>query len=128
MNPLRWFLIAFSFAFCISPAMASADDPLAPRDSWGLLHQVPVTNQTDFERREACRFFYYSKSRTVVAADPAYVGALQVALRRNGYYCGPIDGIFSDNVSNAITRLQKGYSMRVNGALTVPVRRALYLP
>ena len=63
-----------------------------------------------------------------IMADPAYVGALQVALRRNGYYCGPINGVFSDEVSDAIARLQKGYAMRVNGALTVGVRRALYLP
>jgi len=84
--------------------------------------------QTDLEPRETCRLFYYSKSRSVVAADPAYVGALQVALRRNGYYCGPIDGVFSGEVSDAIARLQKGYSMRVNGALTVAVRRVLYLP
>ena len=108
--------------------MASARDPLAPRDSWGLLHQTTSLDDTDFERREIWRLFYYSKSRSVVTADPAYVGALQVALRRNGYYCGPIDGIFSEDVSDAIARLQKGHSMRVNGALTVAVRRALHLP
>jgi Putative peptidoglycan binding domain len=128
MNRLRWLLVALSFACFVSPAMASASDPLAPRDWWGRLHQMPDPNDTDFERRETCRFFYYSKSRAVVAADPAYVGALQVALTRNGYYCGPIDGIFSDEVSDAIARLQKGYSMRVNGAITVAVRRALRLP
>lgn len=60
--------------------------------------------------------------------DPAYVGALQVALRRNGYYCGEIDGVFSPDVVDAITRLQKNHSMKVTGNLTVPVRRALRLP
>lgn len=128
MNPLRCSLVALAFACCVSPALASARNPLAPRDSWGLLHQNPSLNDTDFERRETWRLFYYSRSRAVVAADPAYVGALQVALRRNGYYCGPIDGVFSDEVGDAIAHLQKAYSMRVNGALTVPVRRALHLP
>jgi peptidoglycan hydrolase-like protein with peptidoglycan-binding domain len=49
-------------------------------------------------------------------------------LRRLGYYCGPIDGVFSGEVSDAIARLQKNYSMRVTGTLTIPVRRALHLP
>ena len=60
--------------------------------------------------------------------QPAYVGGLQRDLRRLGYYCGPIDGVFSDEVSEAIARLQKNYSMRVTGTLTDPVRRALHLP
>ncbi|MGZ4984319.1 MAG: peptidoglycan-binding domain-containing protein [Chthoniobacterales bacterium] len=53
---------------------------------------------------------------------------MQEALRRNGFYCGPIDGVFSDEVSNAIAVLQKNYGHHVNGRLTVSVRRALYLP
>ena len=61
-------------------------------------------------------------------AEPAYVGALQRDLHRLGYYCGEIDGIFSLDVSDAIARMQKNYSMPVTGTLTVPVRRALHLP
>jgi peptidoglycan hydrolase-like protein with peptidoglycan-binding domain len=49
-------------------------------------------------------------------------------LKRLGYYCGPIDGIFSDEVGDAIARLEKNYSLRVTGTLTNPVRRALHLP
>lgn len=128
MNPLRCFLFAASLALFASPAFASSRDPLAPRDSWGLLHRSAELNDTDYEPREPCRFFYYSKSRRTVAADPAYVGALQEALQRNGYYCGPIDGVFNDNVSDAIAHLQKAHRMRVNGALTVAVRRTLHLP
>ena len=60
--------------------------------------------------------------------QPAYVGALQRDLSRLGYYCGPIDGVFSDEVSEAIASLQKNYSQRVTGTLTVPVRRVLHLP
>jgi len=60
--------------------------------------------------------------------QPSYVGALQRGLRRLGYYCGPIDGIFSAEVSNAIAHMQKNYSMRVTGTLTDGVRRALHLP
>jgi len=61
-------------------------------------------------------------------ADPAYVGALQSALRRRGYYCGAINGVFSNEVSAAIARMEKNYSLTVTGTLTVPVRRALHLP
>jgi peptidoglycan hydrolase-like protein with peptidoglycan-binding domain len=60
--------------------------------------------------------------------DPAYVGSLQAALRRLGYYCGPVDGVFTPEVSYAIARLQKNYSMRVTGMLDTPVRRALHMP
>lgn len=128
MKSLRYFFGAMALALCASTVHASSRDPLAPRDSWGLLHQDSELNETDYAKREPCRFFYYSKTRQTVAADPAYVGALQSALRRNGYYCGAIDGIYSDEVTDAIARLQKAHSMRVNGALTVAVRRVLFLP
>ena len=71
---------------------------------------------------------YYFESGTSLISDPAYVGALQRDLRRLGYYCGEIDGIFTREVSVAIARMQKNYSMTVTGTLTVPVRRALHLP
>jgi hypothetical protein len=129
MTALRSTFVALSFVFCVSPALAWEHDPLAQRDYWGLLHRTPVPlMQTDFEPRHALRSFYYSESRRRIVADPAYMGAVQVALRRNGYYCGPIDGVFSDEVSDAIARLQKGYRFRVDGALTIAVRRVLFLP
>ncbi|MGI9114417.1 MAG: hypothetical protein DLM52_03580 [Chthoniobacterales bacterium] len=103
-------------------------DSLAQRDEYGLLHQSKDIYATDWEQRNHCRFVYYFKPPEQVMAEPAYVGALQRDLRRLGYYCGPIDGIFSAEVSDAIARLQKNYSMRVTGTLTSPVRRALHLP
>ncbi len=104
-------------------------DTLAPRDDWGLLHQSRTTlYETDFAPRRGWRPFYYFQSGRELITQPAYVGALQRDLARLGYYCGPIDGLFSDDVSDAIARLQKNYSMRVTGTLTVPVRRVLYLP
>jgi hypothetical protein len=104
-------------------------DTLAPRDDWGLLHQSRTTlYETDFAPRYSWRPLYYFESGRELIAQPAYVGALQRDLARLGYYCGPIDGVFSDDVSDAIARLQKNYSQRVTGTLTVPVRRVLYLP
>ncbi len=103
-------------------------DPLAQRDEWGLVHQTPHVNATDFASRYSWRWMYYFKGRNQLVLDPAYVGALQTALRRLGYYCGPVDGVFSAEVSYAIARLQKNYSMRVTGTLTTPVRRALFMP
>jgi Putative peptidoglycan binding domain len=103
-------------------------DPLAQRDEWGLVHQGRSVNATDFAPRYCWRWQYYFKSREQLLLDPAYVGSLQTALRRLGYYCGPVDGVFSPEVSYAIARLQKSYSMRVTGDLETPVRRALHMP
>ena len=103
-------------------------DPLAQRDEWGLLHQGPVVNPTDFAPRYRWRWEYYFIAPEQLIMRPGYVGSMQTALRRLGYYCGPIDGIFSSEVGGAIARLQKNYSMRVTGTLTDPVRRALHLP
>ena len=127
--------IALMFGFGICSAFAWDDqplfhssDPLAPRDEWALYHQMPWLQPTDLAPRSGSRFYYYFKSRGVLLSDPAYVGSLQVSLRRWGYYCGPIDGVFTPEVSEAIAHLQKAYAMRVTGTLTVPVRRALHMP
>jgi hypothetical protein len=103
-------------------------DSLAPRDGHGLLHQMPTLRATDFAPRYHPRWVYYFKANEQLMVQPAYVAALQRDLRRLGYYCGPIDGIFSDDVGDAIARLEKNYSMRVTGTLTDPLRRALHLP
>ncbi len=117
-------------AFIIDEEILSyhSEDSLAPRDELGLLHQMPTVRATDFDRRYTRRWIYYFKANEQLMAQPAYVGALQRDLRRLGYYCGPINGVFSDEVSDGIARLQKNYSMRVTGTLTDPVRRALHLP
>ncbi|PYJ45274.1 MAG: hypothetical protein DME80_03425 [Verrucomicrobia bacterium] len=133
--------IALAVMLGLSAAVAQADefdvvdygifrslDPLAQRDEWGTTHQGPQVNATDFAPRYRWRWCYYFKSPEQLLLDPAYVGSMQTALRRLNYYCGPIDGIFSPEVSYAIARLQKNYSMRVTGTLTNPVRRALHMP
>ena len=124
------------FTFCSAQAFILDDeifsipsrDSLAQRDEYGLLHQGKDPNQIDWERRNHYRFIYYFKASEQLMVEPAYVGALQRDLHRLGYYCGPIDGVFTPQVSDAIARLQKNYSMRVTGTLTDPVRRALHLP
>ena len=123
-------LVAFG-----SNAPASDDDPLfhsinplAPRDDWGRLHQMPNVDETDYFPRSGSRLYYYFKSRHELLRDPAYVAALQTVMRSRGYYCGPIDGVMSDLVSDGIARVQRNHLQRVNGQLTVPVRRALNLP
>jgi hypothetical protein len=104
-------------------------DTLAPRDDWGLLHQSRTTvYETDFAPRYSPRAAYYGMSGRQLITQPAYVGALQRDLARLGYYCGPIDGVYSVEVSDAIASLQKNYSQRVTGTLTIPVRRVLHLP
>lgn len=104
------------------------NDSLAPRDSWGLLHQSRTTvYETDFSPRMR-RDAYYGMGERELIRHPAYVAALQRDLTRLGYYCGSIDGIMTDEVRAAIATLQKNYSMRVTGTITIPVRRVLHLP
>lgn len=133
-------LILLLVLSCLLPGSSWADsdslfflydtnvDPLAPRDDYGLLHQMPAPKRTDFDHRAPFRFNYYFESGATLASDPAYVGALQDALRRQAYYCGPIDGVFSAEVSAAIARMQKNHSQHVTGTLTLGVRRGLHLP
>jgi hypothetical protein len=131
---IRLSLLAGAFFLAATSASASdyplfhSTNPLAPRDEWGVLHQMPNVDETDYARRSGSRWYYYFKSRHELLRDPAYVASLQVVLRSRGYYCGPIDGIMSDDISLAIARVQKNYAQRVTGTLTVPVRRALHLP
>jgi Putative peptidoglycan binding domain len=103
-------------------------DVLAPRDGHGVLHQGRRVIATDFDPRHRWRWVYYFEVWEQLIQKPAYVGALQRDLRRLGYYCGPIDGVYSPEVSDAIARLQKNHSLQVTGTLTDPVRRALHLP
>jgi len=105
-----------------------AGDPLAQRDEWALLHQGKAVNATDFAPRYKWRWVYYFKAPEQLILQPAYVGSMQTALRRLGYYCGPIGGVFTPEVADAIARLQKNYSLRVTGTLTDPARRALHMP
>lgn len=131
---MRRVLLLFALAFLLLPATSRADwpfcstDPLASRDDYGLLHQMPVVEPTDLAPRYPCRFEYYFMSGEALTTDRGYVGALQRTLFRLGYYCGPNDGVFSVEVSEAIARLQKNHSQRVTGTLTRDVRRALHLP
>jgi len=127
-------VLAFALGLGAITAQASdcaffrGTDPLAQRDEWGLLHQGRTVNSTDFAPRYRWRFDYYFKAPEQLIMQPGYVGAMQTALRRLGYYCGPIDGVFSPEVGNAIARLQKNYSIRVTGTFTDSVRWALHLP
>ena len=133
--------IALTLALCLGATIAGADefdvvdydifrsvDPLAQRDEWGLVHQGKAVNATDFAPRYKWRWSYYFKANEQLIVQPAYVGSMQTKLRRLGYYCGPVNGVFTPDVSDAIARLQKNHSMRVTGTLTVPVRRALHMP
>src|SRR5437762_1195210 len=81
-------------------------DPLAQRDEWGTTHQTPHVNATDFAPRYSWRWIYYFKGRNQLVLDPAYVGSMQTALRRLGYYCGPIDGVFTQRSEEHTSELQ----------------------
>jgi hypothetical protein len=129
--------LAIAGALSLFAGVAAADDEpglfiyrdgLRARDSWGKLHQMPEVSEPDFAHRYAVRFHYYFKGRRTLEQDVAYVAAVQRDLKRLGYYCGPVDGVYTDDVSLAIAKLQKNYGLQVTGTLNVAVRRALHLP
>jgi len=134
MKLLRYFAIALFLVWSVPFALAldvpwfHETDPLCPRDDWGVLHQTPTLYPTDFAPRSGSRLYYNFKSGRELLADPAYVAALQIVMRSRGYYCGPIDGIMSEEVNTAIARVQKNHTQRVTGRLTVAVRRVLNMP
>src|SRR4051812_11581118 len=119
---------AFGYGYDDDQPLFHVRDPLASRDEWGVFHQMNSVRATDFEARWGARWYYYVKSRRELLHDPAYVAALQTTLKQRGYYCGPIDGVMSDLVSDAIARAQKNHVQPVTGTLTVAVRRILNLP
>lgn len=123
-SPTALFMEAINY----DPPFFHSTDPLAPRDDLGLLHQSRTLNDTDFAHRHPLRPLYWLEGKRDLMRQPAYVGAVQRDLKRLGYYCGEIDGVYSPDLSEAIARFQKNYSMHVTGTLTIPVRRALYLP
>src|SRR5262245_1861663 len=98
--------IAQADEFAIIDDIWRSTDPLDQRSEYGLLHQGKDVNATDFAPRYKWRWIYYFKAPEQLIVQPAYVGSMQTALRRLGYYCGPIDGIFSPEVADAIARLQ----------------------
>src|SRR5438477_13212333 len=81
-------------------------DPLAQRDEYGLIHQGRHVNATDFAPRYHYRFFYYFMAPELLIVQPGYVGSMQNALRRLGYYCVPVDGVFTREVGVAIVLCQ----------------------
>ena len=113
--------------FALDVPFFHSTDALAARDEWGLLTSGPL-NPSDLAPRYSIRAFYYFRSGSGLLTEPAYCGALQACLCRRGYYSGPIDGVYTPELSLAIARLQKASAMRVTGTLTIPVRRALFLP
>src|SRR5204862_929956 len=74
-------------------------DSLAPRDEYGLLHQMPTVRATDFDRRYNWRWIFYFKENEQLMVEPAYVGGLQRDLHRLGYYCGLFEYVYSYEVS-----------------------------
>src|SRR5260370_17151060 len=116
--------IARALILCLGATIAQADefgivdydifrsvDPLAQRDEWGLAHQGKAVNATDFAPRYKWRWCYYFKANEQLIVQPAYVGSMQTALRRLGYYCAPIHRVFTPQTSQPIARLKNNSSI-----------------
>jgi hypothetical protein len=69
---------------------------------------------------------YQGTTTTAPAADPT-VASVQTQLSQQGYYGGPIDGLFGPTTRDAVARYQAQQNLAVTGSLTPDTLRALGL-
>jgi hypothetical protein len=69
---------------------------------------------------------YQGTTTTAPAPDPT-VTAVQTELSQQGYYGGPIDGLFGPATRDAVARYQASKSLTVTGSLTSGTLQALGL-
>jgi len=66
-------------------------------------------------------------NNSVPAADPT-VEATQEELAQQGYYNGPVDGIFGPTTRDAVAKYQTANQLNVTGSLSPDTMRSLGLP
>jgi hypothetical protein len=69
---------------------------------------------------------YQGTTTTAPAPDPT-VAAVQTQLSQQGYYGGPVDGLFGPTTRDALARYQAKQNLTVTGSLTSDTLRALGL-
>ena len=70
---------------------------------------------------------YQGTTSAAPAPDPT-VTAAQTDLSQQGYYSGPIDGLFGPTTRDAVARYQAAKNLSVTGSLTSDTLQALGLP
>jgi hypothetical protein len=69
---------------------------------------------------------YQGTTTTAPAPDPT-VTAVQTQLSQQGYYGGPMDGLFGPTTRDAVTRYQMNHNLTVTGSLTPDTLESLGL-
>lgn len=70
----------------------------------------------------------YQGTTTTAPAPDATVTAVQTQLSEQGYYGGPIDGLFGSTTRDAVARYQAQNNLTVTGSLTPDMLQSLGLP
>jgi hypothetical protein len=70
----------------------------------------------------------YQGTTTTAPAPDQTVTAVQTQLSQQGYYGGPIDGLFGPTTRDAVARYQAKQNLTVTGSLTPDTLHALGLP
>jgi hypothetical protein len=70
----------------------------------------------------------YQGTTTIAPAPDPTVTAVQTQLSQQGYYGGPIDGLFGPTTRDAVARYQAQKNLTVTGSLTSDTLQALGLP
>ena len=71
--------------------------------------------------------YYYGANESADPYSDATVSAVQSELAEQGYYRGPIDGVYGPQTRAALTRYQKSRGLQVTGSLSPATLRALRL-
>jgi hypothetical protein len=70
----------------------------------------------------------YQGTTTTAPAPDATVTAVQTQLSQQGFYGGPVDGLFGPTTRDAVARYQMAKNLSVTGSLTSDTLQAMGLP
>lgn len=88
-------------------------------------HGLPVTGTVDKATSAALQADVAAKGGAAAQAETASTAALQQTLHILGYWDGPIDGVPSDELTNAIIKLQKDLGVEQTGVVDATTIAAL---
>ena len=86
---------------------------------------LPVTGLVDGPTERALDAALQAKSASAAAAASSHNAAIQGALKVLGYWDGPIDGTWSDELGAAITKLQGDLGIEQTGVVDAATLHAL---
>ncbi len=86
---------------------------------------LPVTGLLDSHTEKALEAAVMESTGSALTGAATHTAAIQGALKVLGYWDGPVDGAWSDDLSSAIAKLQKDLGVKESGVVDTATLRAL---